>query len=150
VVQVGDHARADRYAYVPLIGAYWVLAWGGAEAAARLRVPRAAAAAAAAAALLALAAVSWVQIGYWRDSVALFTRAVTVNERDWMSENLLGLALAYSGRPEEGLVHVRRAAAIQPGSAYVDMNARIVEYLLAQKSRGAPPPNAGALRRGIR
>ena len=31
LVQVGDQAMADRYTYIPLIGIFILIAWGGAE-----------------------------------------------------------------------------------------------------------------------
>ena len=42
LVQVGMQSMADRYTYIPLIGIFIVLAWGGWELASRWRVPPAA------------------------------------------------------------------------------------------------------------
>jgi hypothetical protein len=40
VVQVGQQAYADRYTYIPLIGFFIALVWGGAELAERWRCDR--------------------------------------------------------------------------------------------------------------
>jgi len=41
LIQVGEQAMADRYAYVPLMGLFIILAWGTAELAQTLRLPKA-------------------------------------------------------------------------------------------------------------
>ncbi len=40
VVQVGGHAMADRYAYVPLIGVFVAIVWGAEELAGRFELKR--------------------------------------------------------------------------------------------------------------
>ncbi len=41
LIQVGGHAMADRYAYVPLMGLFIILVWGAAELAKTLHLPEA-------------------------------------------------------------------------------------------------------------
>ena len=41
LIQVGGHAMADRYAYVPLMGLFIILVWGTAELAQTLHLPKA-------------------------------------------------------------------------------------------------------------
>jgi tetratricopeptide (TPR) repeat protein len=89
LVQVGSQAMADRYAYVPFIGMYIVLAWGAADIV-RGPAARAALAAGAAVVLLLCAAVTWVQLGYWRDSYTLWTHALKVTSRNYIAHNNLG------------------------------------------------------------
>ena len=40
LVQVGMQTMADRYTYLPLVGLFIILAWGGADLAARFRPPK--------------------------------------------------------------------------------------------------------------
>jgi len=82
VVQVGHQALADRYAYVPAIGLFLAVTWAGSEWVEHIRNARPASAramlAVAAAGIAALAAASWHQVGYWRDSVSLFEHTLEV------------------------------------------------------------------------
>jgi tetratricopeptide (TPR) repeat protein len=82
VVQVGHQALADRYTYVPAIGLFMAATWASSEWIERIRNSRPASArailAVAAAGIAALAAVSWHQVGYWRNSVSLFEHTLAV------------------------------------------------------------------------
>jgi len=82
LVQVGDQALADRYAYVPAIGLFIAVAWTGCEWHARLCVAHRGCAralsACALAAVVALAVAAWRQTGHWRDSVSLFEHTLAV------------------------------------------------------------------------
>jgi tetratricopeptide (TPR) repeat protein len=82
VVQVGNQALADRYAYVPAIGLFVAVSWAGSEWIARFRISHPGSTRAlllgAAAGIAALALASWHQVGYWRDSVTLFEHTLAV------------------------------------------------------------------------
>jgi tetratricopeptide (TPR) repeat protein len=91
LVQVGDQAWADRYAYLPTIGLYVALVFGGAQ----LLGPRAARIlfAVTAAAVPLLAALCLRAQRHWADSERLFTRALAVTAHNWVAHNNLGLVL---------------------------------------------------------
>ncbi len=112
LVQVGYQAVADRYSYLPLLGPFVILAWGGHGLAARYRLQKPAAAAAVGV-LVALAVVAWRQVGYWRDSFSLFNRALAVTERNFVAENHLGLAWLEQGDLGRAASRFRRALAIK-------------------------------------
>lgn len=78
IVQVGDQAMADRYTYIPFIGLFVMVAWGVPDALGRLAVRKVAMVALAGISLLALGSIAYREVGYWRDSRALFGRAVEV------------------------------------------------------------------------
>jgi tetratricopeptide (TPR) repeat protein len=65
--------------------------------------------------LLAYACVCHRQIETWRDGVTLFTRAVEIDETNWLAQLGLGMALTERGRFDEALPHLRRAAEL-PGN----------------------------------
>ena len=71
LVQVGNQSMADRYSYIPLIGLFMMVSWGGGEFCAKLPGPNKMIKLAAGAAVLFLAISTWVQLGYWRDNVTL-------------------------------------------------------------------------------
>ncbi len=113
LVQIGWHAMADRFMYVPAIGLYVALVWTvaacGADPA-RRRV----AVGLGLVTLVALAACSRRQISFWESSTVLFQRAVDVTADNWMMENSLGAALERAGRFAEAEPHIRRSIAIKP------------------------------------
>jgi tetratricopeptide (TPR) repeat protein len=116
IVQVGWQGTADRYAYVPLIGLLLALVWSAADALARIPSARRAQAAAVlatglACALLALA--SRTQLGHWRSSEALFTRALAVTGPNPVMHNELGAVFVaetrYAAAREQFVVAVALA-----------------------------------------
>ncbi len=64
---------------------------------------------------LVLAVVSWVQVGFWKDSEAAYRRALLVEPRDPRASYRLGSLLAQSGRVEEALPHFQQATELAPG-----------------------------------
>jgi tetratricopeptide (TPR) repeat protein len=78
LVQSGDQARADRFVYVPHIGLFVALVWGAAALLDRLRVSRTARVGLATSALAGLAAMTWVQVGYWQNPLTLWSHALAV------------------------------------------------------------------------
>ena len=113
LVQVGNQAMADRYAYLPFVGLFIVVCWGAADLAKQYRVPTAGLAAVGAVVLLSLALVAHKQIGYWSDNIALWSRAVQVT-KSFIAEDNLGGALLEQGRQDEAMPHFEAAAAIDP------------------------------------
>lgn len=89
-IQVGNQALADRYTYVPLIGLFLLVVWGVHELAARAAAGPRAAGALAGVLLPVLALLSWHQAGYWRDSLALFSRTAAVTDNNWVAHHNVG------------------------------------------------------------
>jgi Flp pilus assembly protein TadD len=123
LVQVGSQAMADRYSYVPLIGPFVMVAFALPERGRR------AVTAAALVVLAALTAMAVRQAGYWRDSVALFSRAVAVTKDNAVAEGSLARALFAQGRIEEAVKHCSEAVRIAPDMG--DAQANLVRGLLA-------------------
>ena len=115
VVQVGGQAMADRYAYLPLIGLFFMFCWGIAEWAAQRNVPRAALVVCGVAVCLALAVVTQRQIGYWKSNVSLWAHAAALTRDNFQAEANLGRALLDSGHSDQAIAHFRAADAIFPG-----------------------------------
>ena len=78
LVQVGPQRMADRYAYFPMLGAYLIVAWVLPSivpvAWSRGRVLGVLAAAT----IAVYATIAFFQVGYWRDSITLYTHALAV------------------------------------------------------------------------
>src|SRR5262249_26482155 len=105
IIQVGGQSHADRYTYVPLIGLFIIVSWGLADLAQRLKWRPVVLGASAAVTLIACAGQSIQQIGYWKDSVSLFTHALAVTRDNELAENNLGSALAADSRLDEAVAH---------------------------------------------
>ncbi len=114
LVQVGRQAMADRYTYVPFIGLFIAVVWGTAALAARWRAPRFLLPVGAGAVLSALAVCTWVQVGYWRDSITLYEHTLQVTRRNPVIQNNLGEALAAQGKLVQAVAHYTEALRIQP------------------------------------
>ena len=115
LVQVGMQARADRYTYLPLIGISMAVAWGAAELARRWRIPRAALSALALGALVALGVGAWRQARTWRNTEALYERALAVTEENFLAHKGYGNALLLQGQLDEAELHFAEAARLAPG-----------------------------------
>jgi tetratricopeptide (TPR) repeat protein len=76
LVQVGSQSMADRYSYLPLIGIFLGIAFSLRDLVLyrpRLRIP---VAAAATAWLIVLAALTYRQVGYWKNTITLFGHTI--------------------------------------------------------------------------
>ena len=112
LVEVGSQSMADRYVYIPLIGIFVVLVWG-VQSLSRGQ-HKAWLAAGSSLVLLALAVVTWRQVGYWKDSVTLWSHARAVTPLNFVAEEDLGVGLANQGHNDEALVHLVIAQKIRP------------------------------------
>ena len=101
LVQVGLQSMADRYTYIPAIGLFIMIAWGVPELLNTVPKPRIALIGAATASLLALAFVAHGQVQYWRDSLTLWTHALSVTPGDSHVQTALGSVLAEQGKTAE-------------------------------------------------
>jgi tetratricopeptide (TPR) repeat protein len=113
LVQVGDAAMADRYAYIPLIGIFVMIAFSAAELAEHAKlgfwpvVP-------AAVVLAALAAATHRQIEFWQSNYDLWTHTLAVTQNNFIAEDNLGGALILEGKEDEAQPHFAAAARINP------------------------------------
>ena len=114
VVQVGAQAHADRYTYLPHAGLVVAIVWSVVHHWKQWRLPGKPLAWAAGVIILVLAAVTWVQIGYWSDSVSLFEHTLKVTRDNYMIRNNLGEALLARGRKQDAIPHLREALRLRP------------------------------------
>jgi len=114
IVQVGHHALADRYTYVPLIGLFIMVAWGVPDLVERVRYRHAALGAMAVTLISALSVCTWFQIQYWRDSVTLFEHTLRVSPGSALIHYNLGYVLAEQGKADAAIEHFSQAILIRP------------------------------------
>ena len=117
IVTLGLAIRADRYAYVPMIGLLVAGAWRAAEAAARSAGARCLVAGLSAAVVIGLSAASHRQVGTWRDSITLYRHAIAVTRGNDVALTNLGIALDDGGRTDEAMRCYGEALRINPDNA---------------------------------
>ncbi|HEY6329875.1 MAG TPA: tetratricopeptide repeat protein [Blastocatellia bacterium] len=119
LVQVGGQSRADRYAYIPLIGLFIVLVWGMAELGKLTSFSRSRLAIVGICVVLTLAAIAAHQVRYWHDSTSLFEHADNVTKNNYMAWGILGGQYTAAGRLDQALFEYARAMELDPGNASV-------------------------------
>ena len=92
LVQVGEYAMADRYAYIPLIGIFIMMAWGLADLAEEKKARTVWLAIPAVCALTALGSATVHQIGYWESDYDLYSHTLAVEETSF-AHNAVAMAL---------------------------------------------------------
>ena len=122
LVQVGEAALADRYAYIPFIGVFVMVCWEVADWNERFQASPVWLAGAAAVVLLALGVSTYRQVGLWRNSETLWSYTLAVTEDNYVAHDNLGGALLAQGRVEEAIPHFRAAVAIRPNEAMAHLN----------------------------
>jgi tetratricopeptide (TPR) repeat protein len=117
LVQVGQQAMADRYAYLPFIGLFGAVAGGVAELVRGRRHRQLLAGAILAGALLLLALQTRHQLFFWRDTETLVRHTLAVTRDNFVMHHNLGNELERQGRFAEALAEQAAAAALRPGNA---------------------------------
>jgi len=122
LIRVGLHSMADRYTYLPQIGLCIAVTWGVAQLAVSWRYRFRVYGALAALAVLVLIGLAWKQTSYWRDSEALWTRALASTVRNSPAHLNLGLALAGRGQVDAAITHYQKALELKPNSSNAHNN----------------------------
>jgi len=110
LVQVGEQAMADRYAYLPFVGLFVVVCWGVAEWGESRKMSAIWLAVPALAVIAALSVLTYRQIGYWRDSETLWSYALRVTTvRSYKAHFNLAVTYDGEGRYDEAVQQFREA-----------------------------------------
>jgi protein O-mannosyl-transferase len=116
LVQVGSHAMADRYTYIPLIGLFIIVAWGAADVLAGWKYKKFTLIPAATLVLLACAILTSRQVAFWQSTKTLFSHAVQVDDQNYMAWTILGDLLRLEGKHEQASDYLNRAIQVRPNS----------------------------------
>ncbi len=127
VVQVGGHAMADRYAYVPMIGVFVMVVWSVAQ---EWRWSRNWLIFLALLVLVDLSLAARVQLGHWSSSRVLFEQTLRVTSRNYVAHNLIGIELKAEGQLDSAIQHLHAAIRIAPDYSEAQNNLGVA--LLAQ------------------
>ncbi|MGD0235672.1 MAG: tetratricopeptide repeat protein [Syntrophorhabdales bacterium] len=128
LVQVGGQALADRYTYIPLVGLFIIIAWAVPELLEQWPHRKEALIALSAVCLLCLFLVTWRQVGYWRNSIALYDRTLEVADRSALIHYNRGTTYTKLSKYTQAIADFDRAIEINP--RYVEAyNNRGVAYI---------------------
>jgi protein O-mannosyl-transferase len=117
LVQVGQQGIADRYSYLPLIGIFVAIVWAVNDLVAARRVSPNLARILASTAIVSFGGCAWVQVGYWRDDVTLWSQAIAVSGPHSIPYDGLGHALLARGQAAEALPYLQQASRWAPHEA---------------------------------
>ena len=122
LIQVGKHAMADRYTYIPLIGLFIIISWGIQYIFKNFTYKKLAYSILAGATLLFFTANTQIQISYWRNSSTLFKHAIDITSDNYLAHNNLAYALIHQGDLEGATSHLYEALRIKPDYLEHHMN----------------------------
>jgi tetratricopeptide (TPR) repeat protein len=122
LVQTANMAMADRWTYLPSLGAVVLVVWGVCELTRGWRYQALALSVAGSAVVVACLTLTRQQIGYWKDSETLFQHALKVTECNWFVHNHLGAAFYKQGRTDEAIRQYREALRLNPAFAQAHNN----------------------------
>jgi tetratricopeptide (TPR) repeat protein len=115
IVQVGDQALADRYHYIPSIGLFTALVFCLADFITLRSFLFKTAPVFAGATLVVLAALTFRQVQFWRDSFTIFEHTLRVApHRNVHIQYNLGLAFLEIGKNDEAAAHFEKALEFRP------------------------------------
>ena len=123
IVQVGFQAMADRYAYIPCIGLFIIIAWGLGGIVTANAIPQVVPGVAALCLILAFAAATSRYLPNWQNDVKLFTQARIVASRpDFVIEEDLADAMRDAGRYDEAFQQYKEECISFPNYAPCHFN----------------------------
>jgi Tfp pilus assembly protein PilF len=118
LVQIGSHLVADRNTYIPYIGLFIVIIWGGDALVRKKGMAWTSAAAGAAVIVLAcLSVVASSQVRVWKNSITLYTHTMRVSPSNWLAMNNLGFVMEEEGKLAEAEALYAASVASHPRHA---------------------------------
>ena len=122
LVQVGEQAMADRYAYIPFVGLFIALVWGLADWAENHKIAPRYVAVAVTIWTLALALSAHAQMKYWADTTDLWSHTLEVTGPNFVAEDNLGAELIKEGKIEAARQRFQTAININPKDPFSQLD----------------------------
>lgn len=121
-IQFGMHAMADRYTYIPSIGIFIIITWGGAEIIRNCHYKKIIASSLALVLMILLLICTRIQLSYWKDSKTLFLHAIEVTKNNASMHNDLGYIYTEESNIDKALFHFSEALKINPSYTHAHFN----------------------------
>ena len=113
---------ADRWLYIPEIGFFIMLIWGGAALFNKLHTKKVVVPAVPGIIIIALIMATQNQAEYWKNSKTLFQHTLDVTKNNPVAEFNLGAALADEEKFKEAIPHYKKALLFYPNDAKIYSN----------------------------
>jgi tetratricopeptide (TPR) repeat protein len=117
LVPVGAQAMADRYLYIPSIGILIIVVWGTCQMTRGWHYQGIGLGAAGGVLALVCIVLTRHQIGYWKDDVSVWQRAIAVTGNNYDAHNMLGRAFGVRERMDEAIREFQEVVRLNPGFA---------------------------------
>jgi len=117
---------SDRYAYIPLIGIFIIIAWGLPELISKWRYKEKVLSVSAGIIIFTLLITTWEQVSHWKNSITIFKHTIKVTDKKYPNlaivHNNLGIALFAEQKNEEAISHYKMAIKLNPDYALAHNN----------------------------
>lgn len=107
-------AMADRWAYIPLVGIFIMIAWGTPEFVQGLKARNYILPICATVVLLFLGFKTSIQLGFWKNDYTLFKHAMEVTDRNCVAHSLVAACYERNGDIQEAEFHYKEAIDSNP------------------------------------
>ena len=114
MVQVGSQAMADRYAYLPYLGLFYMVVWGISDAVSAGFANKKVVVAGAALILAVFAVLAERQVGIWKNSEILWNHTLRVTEGNFVAHDSLAEVLVDQDRFPEACSQFQSSVQILP------------------------------------
>jgi len=115
IVQAGLWpAMADRWAYVPAIGIFIIIAWGISHLVSPLSWRNFILAITSIAIIAPLMILSWFQVRHWQTTLTLFEHALKVDNNNYLAQLEVGNILAEENNIEKAIEHFHESVRANP------------------------------------
>jgi Tfp pilus assembly protein PilF len=114
LIQVGKQAMADRYAYIPMIGLFIIIAWGIPDLLRGWPRRKIIFVISSVAVISGLMICTVLQVRYWQNGVTLFEHALRATDMNSRAHYNLGIALTDMGKFKEAVYHFAYAMRLEP------------------------------------
>jgi protein O-mannosyl-transferase len=109
---------SDRYAYIPLIGIFIIIAWGVPELISKWRYKEKILSISAGIIISILLVITWKQVSHWKSSVTIFQHTIKVTDKKYpnlsLVHNNLGIALFDEQKNDEAIFQYKMAIKLKP------------------------------------
>ncbi len=122
LVQVGTQSMADRYTYIPLIGLFIILSWGGPDLLKRFQIHRSILPIIGVIILILSTILTRQQVRYWKDSITIFEHAIRVTKNNDLAYGNLGLVYFQKKDIKKAISYLSTAISIDPGNLEARVN----------------------------
>lgn len=129
IIQVGPHAMADRYTYIPIIGLFIIVVWGIIDLTEKCKYKLIFLWMISLSTVIGLSQCAWLQIGYWRNSITLFEHALKVTDRNYIALNNLGYVYyTFHGDVDKSISCYKEAIKMKPDYGVLYHNLGVSMY----------------------